>query len=275
MPELPEVETIRTALSDVLVGQSIEKLIFHRKDLRDPFPKSALRKILLHQEILSVERRSKYILINTKKGQAVVHLGMTGVFHYHDTEKPQVDHTHFVLAAKKQGQATKYLHYIDPRRFGRFGAIGQGAEKWLANLGPEPLNSFEELVESLFEKSRRRKQPIKSFIMDPKNVVGVGNIYAAEALFRTKLNPFKAAGLISKKSYEEMSRHIVDVLKEAIKQGGTTFRDFRDINGQSGYFRIHLDVYGREGEPCRRCKGRISREMMAGRSTFYCAGCQK
>lgn len=274
MPELPEVETVKNALSKTILGHRVTKVVFTRPDLRDPIPIKALKKILEKNDIDSVTRRSKYIIVKTKAGEMVVHLGMTGRFQTYETADPQEKHTHaiFGLRSKKKDF---FVHFIDPRRFGRIGAMRHGADKWFEQLGPEPLAKKFDLGLHLYESSRNRKVPVKNFIMDSRTVVGVGNIYAAEALFLSSIRPKKAAHRVTRKEYERLGQSIKKVLNDAIKAGGTSFRDFKSINGQSGYFAINLNVYGREGAPCKVCGHTIQKIVLAGRSSCFCQNCQK
>jgi formamidopyrimidine-DNA glycosylase len=277
MPELPEVETVTRGIEPILVGHKISALKFYRDNLRDQFPKKELRSILVEQKITSVFRRSKYILVGTKKGFLLIHLGMTGNILSFNTAKPQLPHTHVVLTVKDSAGGESYLHYIDPRRFGRF-AFHQGQD-WqnhllLSSLGPEPLE-LRTLAQHLFQVSRDKKTPIKTFLMDPKNVVGVGNIYACESLFAAGVDPRLSAGSLSLETYRKLSKLIKKILRSAIKQGGTTLKDFKNTEGNKGYFAISLKVYGRASKPCLECENSIQIIKQSGRSTFFCPFCQK
>ena len=277
MPELPEVECLSKAIRKVVKGGAITKTKFYRKDLRDPIPITLFNKVVKNQKILDVIRRSKYMLLKTPLGYGVIHLGMTGNFICSDKEKPFVSHTHAVFTIVDKDGKTQWLHYIDPRRFGRIDCIeghDYNDNKFFKNLGPEPLLETD-LGGYLFAKSRKRSKPIKNFIMDANIVVGVGNIYAAESLFKTKIHPETPASLISRKKFETLAAEIQATLKLAIKAGGTTFRDFKNADGNPGYFAISLAVYNQTGKPCVVCKTPIEVLKQSGRSSFYCPMCQK
>jgi formamidopyrimidine-DNA glycosylase len=277
MPELPEVECLTRAVRRVVKNGTFVKAKFYREDLRGPIPIELFNKLLSKQPILAVERRSKYLMIKTKLGYGLVHLGMTGNLICQRYAKPQIDHTHAVFTIVTDEGEKVWLHYVDPRRFGRIDCI-EGHEfashKFFKDLGPEPLKTSN-LGEYLFDKGKERKKPIKTFIMDNSIVVGVGNIYAAEALFKIGLNPTTPSCEVSKNTYLNLGKEIQITLKKAIKAGGTTFRDFKNVDGKPGYFAISLAVYNREGQPCTICKTEIECVKQSGRSTFYCPKCQK
>ncbi len=270
MPELPEVETSRRGIEPYLTGQVVTDVVVRQRQLRWPVSKS-LDSGLPGQCIRSVERRAKYILINTDAGTAILHLGMSG----HVSILPQAtpagvhDHVDILLASGEM------LRLRDPRRFGSLHwSKKPHAHKLIRDLGPEPLcNAFDGA--HLYEASRGRKVAVKPFIMTASVVVGVGNIYASEALFRAGIHPKRAAGRISKARYERLADAIKDVLERAIQAGGTTLRDFYGSDGSSGYFQQELDVYGRDGEPCRTCGATIRSMVLGQRNTFYCADCQR
>lgn len=276
MPELPEVECLTRAVRRVLKDGTVTDVRFLRKDLRDPIPVEEFKALFEGQIVDEVFRRSKYMLWRTKAGLGVIHLGMTGNMVCQEGGEPTLPHTHMVVSLVDKGGKERFLHFVDARRFGRITCM-QGHEYadhiYFNRLGPEPLET-KQLGEILWKKSRRRKSPIKSFIMDAHIVVGVGNIYASEALFRAGIHPSRAAGRVAKERYLELGTHIQEVLREAIKQGGTTFRDFRNVDGNPGYFRVSLAVYDREGEPCKVCGHCIKTLRHAGRTTFYCSFCQ-
>lgn len=280
MPELPEIECLTNAVKANLKGDTITAIEFFRKDLRTPIPKQLLLATLRDKVVEDVVRRSKYLLMKTSEGYAIFHMGMTGNLLLRDAAKPELPHTHVIFsfsAPKGSKIKTKYLHFVDPRRFGLLEVMGADeleTHPLLCDLGPEPL-ATKDLGLHLFNKSRGSKRPIKNFIMDQAVVVGVGNIYASESLFRAKISPFKAAGKISAVNYKDLARCIVETLKEAIKAGGTTFRDFKNTAGQPGYFAISLNVYDQSGKPCLNCGQKILKKRQAGRSTFYCKTCQK
>lgn len=276
MPELPEVECLTRAVRKELKGGRLVSATFHRRDLRDPIPTREFQKVLVGERIEDVLRRSKYMLFRTAKGFGVFHLGMTGNMILRPTSEPEVPHTHAVFGIESKSRKSGFLHFIDPRRFGRIACFAGSRYEdhaFFANLGPEPLGC-RDLGAKLFEVSRGRKQPIKVFLMDARIVVGVGNIYASESLFRAGIHPARAAGSVSAARYEALGVAIQETLRDAIAAGGTTFRDFRSADGNPGYFAVKLAVYDREGAPCPGCQRPVRAMRQGGRSTFYCASCQ-
>ena len=271
MPELPEVETVRTGLEPLLVGREISAVTCFRQQLRYPLPDFSG---LVGQRIEAVARRSKYLLFQLDGGQTLVwHLGMTGQFHLLSKQSEKGAHEH-VSIDLSDGHS---LRYRDARRFGYAGLLRSTellSHPWFATLGPEPLSPLFN-CEHLVAVCQGRKAPIKTVIMNAANVVGVGNIYAAESLFRAAIHPARAAGKISKKRLALLTDVIQQVLKEAIKAGGSTISDFVNAAGKPGYFSHAFQVYGREGATCSRCTKKIKRMVQAGRSTFYCSGCQR
>lgn len=271
MPELPEVETTRSGIAPHIENNIITKVIVRNRSLRWPIP-NGLNKKLENQKILSVIRRAKYLLLKTKVGTLIIHLGMSGSLRILNTSEPVQKHDHFELQFK-DGVC---LRLRDPRRFGcvLWTKDDPLKHKLLTNLGPEPLeNEFS--AELLFEKSRKRKTTIKQFIMDAKIVVGVGNIYASEALFLAGIHPKRLAGKITKQNAKDLTAAIKKILKQAIKQGGTTLKDFKSSDGKPGYFQQKLKVYDRKDEACVSCKKPIKQITLGQRSTFYCSNCQK
>jgi len=276
VPELPEVETICHGIDSILRGGEITSLKYYRDNLRDEIPKKELKKILDGQKVIRVFRRSKYILIETNVGFAMIHLGMTGNVLHFETKKPQLLHTHVVLSLKDANGEDGYLHYVDPRRFGRFSFhFGENYKEHplLKKLGPEPLEC-RNLGLHLFKRSRGRKTPVKTFVMDAHNVVGVGNIYACESLFKTKISPIRLAGSLTEEEFCQLAISIKKTLRAAIKAGGTTLKDFKNTEGKSGYFAISLKVYGKGKKPCIECGNPINVIRQSGRSTFFCSFCQ-
>lgn len=278
MPELPEVETVVRGLEPILSGNLVNNIRFYRRDLREAIPINLVKKVLLHQCILNVFRRSKYIIIETSNGFCFLHLGMSGQAIFSESQQPKLKHTHFVFSIQnKQDQQQGYIHYVDPRRFGRLGACeGQGwsQHQYFSHLGVEPLEE-KDLGLFLWKNGHKRKGSIKSMIMNHEVVVGVGNIYACESLFRARVSPERRSCDVEKKEYLAIGKEIKFVLKRAIQAGGTTLKDFKKIDGSNGYFAIKLSVYGKEGEPCTRCQGRVTCIKQAGRSTWFCRFCQK
>ena len=271
MPELPEVETTCKGISPHIENNIITKVIVRNRRLRWPIP-TGLNKKLVNLKIISVTRRAKYILINTKAGSLIIHLGMSGSLRILSTNENVEKHDHFELQFKNG----VCLRLRDPRRFGcvLWEKNDPLQHKLLINLGPEPLTK-EFNSDLLFEKSRKRKTTIKQFIMDAKIVVGVGNIYASESLFLSGINPKRIAGKITNKNAKDLTTSIKKILKQAIKQGGTTLKDFRSSDGKPGYFQQKLKVYDRKDEPCQKCNKPIKQITLGQRSTFYCSNCQK
>ncbi len=270
MPELPEVETSRRGIEPYLVGERIDKLVIRERRLRWPISTDVDRH-LAGQTVISVGRRAKYLLINTTDGTAIIHLGMSGSVTIVDRDTPAGVHDHFDIELA----SGKSLRYRDPRRFGSLHwAVDPERHKLLRALGPEPLgDAFS--GKYLWKKSRGRRVNIKQFIMNANIVVGVGNIYASEALYHAAINPRRAAGRIALQRYDALVAAIRNVLQAAIKAGGTTLRDFYGGDGEPGYFQQELAVYGRGGEPCRKCKRAISVIVLGQRSTYYCKNCQR
>jgi formamidopyrimidine-DNA glycosylase len=270
MPELPEVETTRRGIAPYLVGHRVESLKIRQPRLRWPIP-MALRRSLPGQRIDAVDRRAKYLLVHTRAGSAVLHLGMSGSLRVLPPDTPFGAHDH----VDWQLDSGRILRFTDPRRFGcqlwqKPGAI----HPLLAGLGLEPLDAtFDGIY--LWKKSRGRATAVKLFLMDQKVVVGVGNIYVAEALFAAGIRPGRAAGSISLARYERLAREIKRILAYAIMRGGTTLRDFLKPDGEPGYFEQELSVYGRGAEPCRVCGVPVRVQRLGQRSTFYCPRCQR
>ncbi|MGH8372569.1 MAG: bifunctional DNA-formamidopyrimidine glycosylase/DNA-(apurinic or apyrimidinic site) lyase [Gammaproteobacteria bacterium] len=270
MPELPEVETTRRGIEPHLLGRIITSLSVRERRLRWPIPR-ALLNTLPGQRIDAVMRRGKYLLLQTAAGTAILHLGMSGSLRVLPAITPPQKHDHVDIVLDN-GQL---LRLRDPRRFGTllWTTADPFRHKLLRTLGPEPL-SEDFSGAYLFEKSRKRKVAVKSFIMDSHVVVGVGNIYASETLFLAGIHPQRAAGRISKLRYELLADSIRTVLTAAIQAGGTTLRDFVREDGAPGYFRQHLRVYDHAGQPCERCKTPIMASVTGQRATYYCPRCQ-
>ncbi len=269
MPELPEVETTRRGISPHILGQTVLKVTVRQPKLRWPVPKELSE--IEGQAVTQVNRRAKYLLLHTKAGIAIIHLGMSGNLRVceKDIKPGKHDHVDFEFANGK------VLRLQDPRRFGSvLWTKNLASHKLLRDLGPEPL-STDFTAEYLYKKSRSRKVNIKTFIMNAHIVVGVGNIYASESLFMAGINPKINAGRISLKRYEKLVFAIKTVLTLAIEQGGTTLKDFVNADGQTGYFQLELSVYGKTGKPCTTCSTSIRQITQGQRSTFYCPQCQK
>jgi formamidopyrimidine-DNA glycosylase len=269
MPELPEVETSRRGIEPWIADRTVVDVIVRDRRLRWPVARGIEGK-LRGQRIDSVERRAKYLLINTALGTALMHLGMTGSVFIVERGTPAGVHDHIDIEL----DSGKALRFRDPRRFGSFFFSKRPHEHpLLAKLGPEPLgDAFD--GKYLWETSRGRKVSVKQFIMNAHVVVGVGNIYASESLFQAGINPKRAAGRIAQHRYDRLADSIRDVLARAIKAGGTTLRDFYGGDGEPGYFKQELAVYDREDEQCRVCDTPIKAIVQGQRSTYYCKTCQ-
>ncbi len=271
MPELPEVETTCRGIKPHIKDNTISKVIVRNRSLRWPIPTGLNNKLKQHT-VTDVYRRSKYLLIKTDTGTLIIHLGMSGSLRILDSTAAVEKHDHFEL----QFENGICLRLRDPRRFGcvLWEKNDPLQHKLLVKLGPEPLtDAFN--AELLYEKSRKRKTSIKQFIMDANIVVGVGNIYASESLFLAGVHPKRLAGKITKKNATDLTAAIKKILKQAIKQGGTTLKDFTSSEGKPGYFKQELKVYDRKAEPCVNCGKAITQAVIGQRSTFYCTHCQK
>ena len=274
MPELPEVETVAAALRRAsLEGRKITGYTVRCEKLRRPLPGKELAKIV-GLRLESIRRRAKYLLLQLDDGKTLLlHLGMTGTLRLDDRQSPPGRHDHFDL----EFDDGRILRFRDPRKFGLV-AVSRpddtGRLPELATLAPEPLGE-EFTGEYLYAISRKRQTPVKVFIMDQRRVVGVGNIYASESLFRAGIRPTLPAGKLSRKRCERLVETIREILREAIAAGGTTISDFQGVDGSEGAFVRTLRVYGKAGEPCPQCGNPISKTVLGGRSTFYCPKCQK
>jgi formamidopyrimidine-DNA glycosylase len=270
MPELPEVETARRGLSPHLLGRRITAVTLRRPDLRWPIP-AEISALLPSEEILDVRRRAKYLLIDTAPGSALLHLGMSGSLRVLPARTPVTAHDHVDLVLS----SGSVLRFNDPRRFGCLLWQPSGdTHALLQALGPEPLSDDFD-GDYLYGRSRGRSASIKTFLMDQAVVVGVGNIYAAESLFRAGIAPGRQAGRVSRERYRLLAQAVRDILSHAIKRGGTTLRDFISPDGAPGYFEQELSVYGREGEPCLRCGRTLLGSRLGNRATAWCANCQR
>ena len=271
MPELPEVETVRQGLSSWVAGQSVTQVKSFRSDLRFPLPVD-LSARLSGRVCRHIGRRGKYLLFDFGDVILVWHLGMTGQFHVLPVGAPQGRHEHLRIDLAS-GQS---LRYRDMRRFGYLGLLQPGelvTHPWFASLGPEPLGP-EFSAGYLNKVCQGRKAPIKNVLMDARVVVGVGNIYACESLYRATILPMRPASTLSAKEGAALVAEVQAVLEAAIAAGGSSISDFVQVDGKPGYFAHDFKVYGRAGQLCGRCGGMIERCVLAGRGTFYCNGCQ-
>ena len=283
MPELPEVETVKRGLEEFIINESIKEVYLSKFNLRFPWPKDFVSKII-GKKIVYIKRRAKYIIIGLSDNYSIIsHLGMSGS--YKVLKKGEVKdyiilkHDHLIIDLDNFK-----IVYNDPRRFGYIDLTNQDPEthKFLSSLGPEPLSNYfnaDNLAETLLNKNK----PIKNTLLDQNIVSGLGNIYVCEALFRSKINPKKnCSKLVTSKGKPRKNlillvKKINEVIKEAIEAGGSSLRDFSNTSGKMGYFQSSFNVYNRENEKCLlgSCNGIIKRIIQSGRSTFFCSKCQK
>ncbi|MGB0452483.1 MAG: bifunctional DNA-formamidopyrimidine glycosylase/DNA-(apurinic or apyrimidinic site) lyase [Bacteriovoracaceae bacterium] len=269
MPELPEVETVKRGLEEILGTKAvIKKIKVLNPKLRFPVP-SEVSKLIKNAPIQKLSRRAKYLFFELDKYVLSSHLGMTGTWRIYADDRKKHDHVEIHL------EDGRVLVYADPRKFGLFEFFKKSEDYHrLGHLGPEPL-SDEFNSEYLWEKTRKKQVAIKNLIMNQEIVVGVGNIYASEALFLTGVRPTRKSGKITKKECEELVIHIKSVLDKAIQAGGSTISDFKKAGGDAGYFQHSFKVYGREKEACSVCSTTIKNTTIGGRSSFWCPSCQK
>lgn len=271
MPELPEVEITRRGLLPHVVGRRIRDVVVRNPNLRWPVPKD-LRRTLQGLRVLGVRRRGKYLLFDTRKGHLLVHLGMSGRISIVPEAKPARAHDHIDL----QFEDHNALRLTDPRRFGAMLWLDAPAEEHalLSGLGLEPYDAgFTGAAMHRLAKGRR--VAVKQFLMNSRIVTGIGNIYASEALWEARVHPGRSAGRISARRWELIVAAILKTLDRALAAGGSTLRDFSSADGKPGHFQFEFAVYGREGQPCRRCATPIRALRQGQRSTFYCPRCQR
>jgi len=270
MPELPEVETSRRGISPHIIGTLITDVIIRQPQLRWKIPADLLAHIQ-NRKLINIDRRAKYLLLNFESGTLLIHLGMSGSLRICPLDSKPEKHDHAELLFENC-----LLRYTDPRRFGAILWLGLNPQDspLLSILGPEPLSS-DFTGEHLFQLAGKRKLPVKQFIMDQKVVTGVGNIYATEALFMAGISPIRGAGNISLKRYQQLAIAIKEILQEAIKQGGTTLKDFVGGDGKPGYFQQTLHIYGKTGDNCPKCQTALKSLKLASRNSVYCPKCQK
>jgi len=277
MPELPEVETTKCGLAEVMTGKRIAKIKLNRKDLRFPFPSRFAARVR-GERVTNLRRRAKYLWIDLGSGETLIsHLGMSGrfVIEAPGASREALSHNHVVL---ELDDGTR-ISYCDPRRFGLMDLCPTEAlddHPLFSGIGVEPLgNEFN--ADHLSQALRGKKTPIKSALLDQRVVAGLGNIYVCEALFRAGISPRRQAFTVAGKRAERLAPHIRAVLREAIAAGGSSLKDFAAADGELGYFQTSFAVYGREGLSCLKdgCPGTVSRIVQAGRSTFFCSRCQR
>ncbi|MDR1304846.1 MAG: bifunctional DNA-formamidopyrimidine glycosylase/DNA-(apurinic or apyrimidinic site) lyase [Verrucomicrobiales bacterium] len=269
MPELPEVETTRRGIAPHLAGHKILSVSVRQAQLRWPVP-TAIRR-LKNQPVVSVSRRAKYLLIALPKGHIIIHLGMSGTIRVLPKKLPAAKHDHVDVLLS----SGKVLRYTDPRRFGCWLWTTDNPihHRLLAGLGPEPLTAGFSAA-YLCRQSRGKRTPVKPWLMDNKVVVGVGNIYASESLFRAGISPKRRARSLTLDECQKLTVSVKKVLRQSINHGGTTISDFLSAEGRPGHFVQKLQVYDRAGEPCRVCGAPVKKLTQAQRSTFYCPRCQ-
>ena len=270
MPELPEVETTLRGIEPHILNLPISNILIRTPKLRWEIPEKDLKENLIGKTFSSIKRRAKYLILKSDTGSLIIHLGMSGSLRIIDTYVKPEKHDHIDIIFNEK----ILLRYRDPRRFGSFlWSKDIESHSLLKDLGPEPLGNYFS-GEYLFQISRKRRSPVKNFIMNSKIVTGVGNIYASEALFLSGIRPKKRAGAVSKKQYELLASSIREILQKSIDQGGTTLRDFLGTNSQPGYFKNELLVYGRPGLSCKICSSKLKEIRLSNRSSVYCPKCQ-
>jgi len=270
VPELPEVETTLRGIEPHILNLPIKRISIRESKLRWKVPEEELKKNLLGNHFSSIKRRAKYLILNSKEGSLLIHLGMSGSLKILFEEVMPQKHDHIDIVFKNNC----LLRFTDPRKFGSFlWSKDPEDHPLLKDLGPEPLgNSFS--GEYLFQVSRKRKVPLKSFIMNAKVLAGVGNIYASEALFLSGIRPQKRAGNLSRNQYNLIAFSIKELLQNSIEKGGTTLRDFVGSDNKPGYFKNELMVYGRAGKACKNCSSQLKEIRLSQRSSVYCPKCQ-
>lgn len=270
MPELPEVETSLRGIKPHIIDKPVIDVQLRHTQLRWKIPENLLSYIN-NEKLISIERRAKYLLLNFATGTLLIHLGMSGSLRICPLNSAAQKHDHVDIIF-----SDCLLRFTDPRRFGAILWLGLTPESspLLNKLGPEPLSDdFNSLY--LYNAAKKRKLPVKQFIMDQKVVTGVGNIYATEALFMAGIRPTRSAGNISQKRYRLLVDAIKEILQQAIQQGGTTLKDFVGGDGKPGYFQQTLHIYGKAGEKCPNCQTPLKTVKLANRTTVYCPKCQR
>lgn len=270
MPELPEVETTRRGVLRHLRAKTVRAVVIRERRLRWPIT-PGLAKQLHAARLQTIDRRAKYLLFRFAHGTLIVHLGMSGSLRVLNKPSPPQKHDHWDIQFAKN----QTIRFTDPRRFGctLWTSKPVKQHRLFQHLGPEPWDA-DCTAERFHAHARKRQQAIKIFIMDQKVIVGVGNIYASEALFRAGIHPLKAASRVSLHKWRALLQEIRLVLEAAIEQGGTSLRDFSGVDGNQGYFGVRLLVYGHAGDPCPSCHKPLTQKTIGGRNSFYCTQCQ-
>jgi len=273
MPELPEVEVVCRGLQPLLIGQTVVQVRTSGHSLRRPLPEQALRRWLIGARVVGLRRRGKYLVVCLdNQALTIFHLGMTGRLGVFPQQAPLLAHDHLGLRLRGEME----LRFNDTRRFGLIEVLPPPADeaRYFAALGPEPLGA-DFSADYLAAKGGRRTQAVKNLLMDSRVVVGIGNIYASEILHEAAVSPLRPCCQVSASEWVTIVAQAKAVLSRAIAAGGSTIADFVNASGQPGYFQLELKVYGRAGSPCPRCGAAIVKEVLAGRSTFRCQGCQR
>ena len=287
MPELPEVEVVKQSLDKKIKEKKVKKVLVRNRNLRKKVP-SNFEKLFINQKIFKVERFSKYLILYLSNNkQCLIHLGMSGTIHFiKKNKKNLITNTSFynsLKLPKKHNHIEIFFDdckivYNDPRRFGFFEIIENEEllRKKFNHLGPEPFSS-KYTLDYIYSKLKRKQKNIKNFLIDQKFVSGIGNIYASEILFLSGVNPIKKAKNLKKNDFKKILINSKKVLLEAIKKGGSSIKDFKNISGKNGGFQSEFKVYQRDGLKCKRinCVGIIKKKIISNRSTFFCNSCQK
>ncbi|MCY4178331.1 MAG: bifunctional DNA-formamidopyrimidine glycosylase/DNA-(apurinic or apyrimidinic site) lyase [Endozoicomonadaceae bacterium] len=270
MPELPEVETTRRGIAPFVTDQMITDVTIRQPSLRWPVPAN-LASQLIGKRVIAVKRRAKYLLLITETATLIIHLGMSGSLRIVEKKQPLKKHDHADIVFASGA----ILRFNDPRRFGAILWTGENVSghKLLCHLGVEPLSKLF-TGEWLYQHALNTKRAVKIFLMDSKVVVGVGNIYATEALYRAGIHPARPANEVTKQAYKKLTKAVKQVLERAIDCGGTTLKDFSGSDGKPGYFSIELAVYGRAGKPCVRCGTHLETMRLGQRASCFCPKCQ-
>ena len=277
MPELPEIEVLRRSLERPLVGDRVDRVEVRSPALREPVDRRRLARDVAGRQVEGLRRRAKYLLIDLEGARTLIlHLGMSGRLTLAAGSAPTEEHEHLVFRLA----SGRKLRFRDPRRFGLVFSSPTGrlaADRHFARLGVEPVGPGSEAFSGAYLRrvAGGRRGPVKTFLMDSKVVVGVGNIYASEALHQAGIHPLRSVARIAPARWDRLAAAVGAVLESAITQGGTTLNDFADGEGNPGEFQVSLAVYGREGEPCPRCGAAVRRTVLAGRGTFHCPHCQR